>query len=57
MLLVAVDIMGVIGMGAQRWIDLGPMRSSLEMMKVALVMALAAYYAGSTRRGCRGRSG
>ena len=57
-LLVAVDIMGVIGMGAQRWIDLGPMQiQPSEMMKVALVMALAAYYAGSTRRGCRGRSG
>ena len=45
-LLVAVDIMGVIGMGAQRWIDLGPVQiQPSEMMKVALVMALAAYYA------------
>ena len=43
---VAVDIMGVIGMGAQRWIDLGLVQiQPSEMMKVALVMALAAYYA------------
>ncbi len=35
-----------IGMGAQRWIDLGPIQiQPSEMMKVALVMALAAYYA------------
>lgn len=45
-LLIAVDLMGVIGMGAQRWIDLGPIQiQPSEMMKVALVMALAAYYA------------
>jgi rod shape determining protein RodA len=45
-LLVAVDVMGVIGMGAQRWIDLGIIQiQPSEMMKVALVMALAAYYA------------
>lgn len=44
-LLVAVDVMGVIGMGAQRWIDLGPLQiQPSEMMKIALVMALAAYY-------------
>ena len=34
-----------IGMGAQRWIDLGPFQlQPSELMKVALVMALAAYY-------------
>jgi len=45
LLLVAVDVMGVIGMGAQRWIDLGPVQiQPSEMMKIALVMALAAYY-------------
>ena len=45
-LLVLVEIMGEIGMGAQRWIDLGPIQiQPSELMKVALVMALAAYYA------------
>lgn len=45
-LLIAVDVMGVIGMGAQRWIALGPLQiQPSEMMKIALVMALAAYYA------------
>lgn len=44
-LLVAVDMMGVIGMGAQRWIAVGPLQiQPSEMMKIALVMALAAYY-------------
>ncbi len=45
-LLVAVEFVGVTGMGAQRWIDLGVMQlQPSELMKVALVMALAAYYA------------
>ncbi len=45
LLLVAVDLVGVSGMGAQRWIDLGFMRlQPSEMMKVALVMVLALYY-------------
>ncbi|MBB5223698.1 rod shape determining protein RodA [Amaricoccus macauensis] len=45
-LLIAVDVMGVIGMGAQRWIAIGPLQiQPSEMMKIALVMALAAYYA------------
>ncbi len=44
-LLVAVDLFGTIGMGAQRWIDLGFIQlQPSELMKVALVMALAAYY-------------
>ncbi|SDE82709.1 rod shape-determining protein RodA [Limimaricola pyoseonensis] len=44
-LLVAVDLVGEVGMGAQRWIDLGPLRlQPSELMKVALVMLLAAYY-------------
>lgn len=46
-LLVAVEIMGDIGMGAQRWIDLGFVRlQPSEMMKVALVLALARYFHG-----------
>lgn len=45
LLLVLVEVMGSVGMGAQRWIDLGFMRlQPSELMKVTLVMALAAYY-------------
>ncbi|SFE47193.1 rod shape-determining protein RodA [Roseivivax sediminis] len=44
-LLVMVEFFGSVGMGAQRWIDLGFMRlQPSELMKVALVMVLAAYY-------------
>ena len=45
LLLVLVEVMGSVGMGAQRWIDLGFMRlQPSELMKITLVMALAAYY-------------
>ena len=45
LLLILVEVMGSIGMGAQRWIDLGFMRlQPSELMKITLVMALAAYY-------------
>ncbi len=45
-LLVLVEFFGVIGMGAQRWIALGPIQiQPSEVMKVAVVMALASYYA------------
>lgn len=45
LLLVAVELVGVEGKGAQRWIDLGFMRlQPSELMKVTLVMLLAAYY-------------
>ena len=41
-LLVLVEVMGTIGMGAQRWIDLGfILLQPSEVMKIALVMALA----------------
>ncbi len=44
-LLLAVEFFGSIGMGAQRWIDLGFIRlQPSELMKVTLVMVLAAYY-------------
>ncbi len=44
-LLVAVEFIGTTGMGAQRWIDIGFMQlQPPELMKIALVMALAAYY-------------
>ncbi len=45
LLLVAVEFIGVSGMGAQRWIDLGFMRlQPSELCKITLVMLLAAYY-------------
>ncbi len=44
-LLLAVEFFGDIGMGAQRWLELGPLRlQPSELMKIALVMLLAAYY-------------
>ena len=45
LLLVAVDLIGHVGMGAQRWLDLGPVKlQPSELMKIALVLLLAAYY-------------
>lgn len=45
-LLVLVEFFGEVGKGAQRWIDIGFMQlQPSEVMKVALVMALSAYYA------------
>jgi rod shape determining protein RodA len=45
-LLVLVEFIGTVGMGAQRWIALGPVVvQPSEVMKIALVVALAAYYA------------
>jgi len=45
MLLVFVDVAGEIGMGAQRWIDLKVIQlQPSEVMKVALVLALARYF-------------
>ncbi|MFN3075775.1 MAG: rod shape-determining protein RodA [Alphaproteobacteria bacterium] len=48
-LLVGVEVRGSIGMGAQRWIDLGVIQlQPSEMMKIALVVALARYFHGSS---------
>lgn len=45
LMLIAVDLVGEVGMGAQRWIDIGPLRlQPSELMKIALVLLLAAYY-------------
>lgn len=49
LLLVIVEIKGHVGMGAQRWIDLGFMKlQPSEMMKIAVVMALAKYFNAAT---------
>ncbi len=47
LLLIAVEVRGFIGMGAQRWIDLGVIQlQPSEIMKVAAVLALARYFHG-----------
>jgi len=44
-LLLVVEFFGDVGMGAQRWIDLGFMRlQPSELTKITVVMLLAAYY-------------
>ena len=49
LLLLGVEVMGEIGMGAQRWIDLGLIRlQPSELMKIAIVLALARYFHGCT---------
>jgi rod shape determining protein RodA len=45
LLLVAVEVVGKTGMGAQRWIQLGPLQlQPSELMKVVLAVMLARYY-------------
>jgi rod shape determining protein RodA len=47
LLLVGVAIAGHVGLGAQRWIELGPLElQPSELMKIALVLALARYLHG-----------
>ncbi|MDR3424451.1 MAG: rod shape-determining protein RodA [Alphaproteobacteria bacterium] len=47
LLLVVVEVMGHIGMGAQRWINLGFfVIQPSELMKITLVLALAKYFHG-----------
>jgi rod shape determining protein RodA len=49
LLLVAVDVAGHVGLGAQRWIMLGPLElQPSELMKVSLVLALARYLHGKS---------
>lgn len=48
-LLVVVEVMGKVGMGAQRWIDLGFIQlQPSEFMKIAVILALARYFHGGT---------
>jgi rod shape determining protein RodA len=50
LLLVAVDIAGKTGMGAQRWLVVGPLQiQPSEITKVAVILVLARYYHGLTR--------
>jgi rod shape determining protein RodA len=45
LLIVAVDLHGFVGLGAQRWINLGVIQlQPSEIMKPAMVLALAHYY-------------
>jgi rod shape determining protein RodA len=44
LLLIAVEVAGHVGLGAQRWIELGPLQlQPSEFMKLSLVLALARY--------------
>jgi len=48
-LLALVEVKGTIGMGAQRWIDLGFIQlQPSEIMKITLILALARYFHGAT---------
>jgi rod shape determining protein RodA len=47
-LVAAVDVIGVVGMGAQRWLHLGFFQiQPSEVMKVSLILALARYFHGA----------
>ncbi|MBT4039612.1 MAG: FtsW/RodA/SpoVE family cell cycle protein, partial [Rhodospirillales bacterium] len=44
-MLIGVEVAGTIGMGAQRWINLGVITvQPSEVMKIAMVLALARYF-------------
>lgn len=48
-LLIGVELLGFVGMGAQRWIDLYAFNlQPSELMRVCLVLALARYFHGCT---------
>lgn len=47
-LLIGVELKGEVGMGAQRWIDLGFFRlQPSELMKIAMILTLARYFHGA----------
>ncbi len=53
-LLVIVELMGQVGMGAQRWINLGFIQlQPSEFMKIAVVMILAKYFHAATKEDMR----
>jgi rod shape determining protein RodA len=46
-LLVLVELVGDVSLGAQRWLQLGPLRfQPSEVMKIGVILALARYYHG-----------
>jgi rod shape determining protein RodA len=54
MLLVAVDLVGHTSLGAQRWLQLGPIQiQPSEIMKIGLVLALARFYHGMSAASAR----
>ena len=58
LLLVAVEIGGHVGMGAQRWIDLGFFKvQPSELMKIGLVLCLARYFDSATIHGIKSNRG
>lgn len=55
-LLLGVELMGSMGMGAKRWINLGFIQlQPSEVMKIVLVMALARYFHGISAENIRGK--
>ncbi|TVS02706.1 MAG: rod shape-determining protein RodA [Rhodobacteraceae bacterium] len=45
LLLIGVEFFGSVGMGAKRWLEIGPLRlQPSELAKITTIMALAAYY-------------
>lgn len=45
LMLIAVEMMGFVGKGAQRWLDIGPIRlQPSEFMKPAIALVLARFY-------------
>jgi len=58
LLLMAVEITGHIGMGAQRWINLGVFKiQPSELMKIGLVLFLARYFSSVTIQSIRSVQG
>ncbi|KRB49584.1 MAG: rod shape-determining protein RodA [Pseudomonadota bacterium] len=54
LLLVAVEVMGDVRMGAQRWLSLGPFSfQPSEIMKLGIVLALARFYHGMSADSAR----
>jgi len=54
LLLVAVDLVGHTSLGAQRWLQVGPIQiQPSEIMKIGLVLALARFYHGMSAQSAR----